>query len=122
MDLPDWVYKAVSLIVIWLLGQIVIEWIKIKMRKSAEETVVKSEWTGNERRHQTFTIDEILLQQFLAAYQEHVALVRKLNESSQTQNNLMVSFVRNFDEHALEEAKSRRMLRALHDHFNLMET
>lgn len=115
-EIPPWFYKAVALIAFWLIGQIVTEWLKLRMRKE----VVKGEWTGNERR-QTITVDEVLIAQILSSYQEHISLVRQMGEAIKTQNNLLVAFSSNFEEHSLEESKNRRMLRRLHDHFHLDE-
>lgn len=109
-EIPAWFYKVVALIVFWLVGQVVAEWIKHKMKKE----VIQHEWTGEERR-QTIVIDDELLSKFLGAYKDHIQVVEKLLESSRVKNDLLAELSRGMKEHIEAAEESRKLLKKVHD-------
>lgn len=106
-----WFFKGVGLVAFWLIGQVLVEWIKSKMRKDVART---SEWNGTERR-QTLHIDDQLLKDFLSTYQDHVKTLRDMMESSKAKNDLIIALAKQLEVHTEEETANRTMLRRIHD-------
>lgn len=106
-ELSPTFYKAFSLVVIWLIGQVAIKWIDWKFFQK------ENKWNGKERR-QLVEIDEMLVKQFLDTYKRHVEYVRELSANLKTSTEAMKAFIYEFREHVEAEKESQRLIQQIH--------
>lgn len=103
MDIPGWFYKAISLVVFWLVGQIVVEWLKQKIKKNETEIP----WTGEDRRR-NIVVDEKFLNEFMDTYKKHVRLVEDMT-------NVITDIAERFEAHDEKEARNHKFIKDIHE-------
>lgn len=95
-EIPIWFWRGVGLVTFWFLGQLLVEWIKTKMRNGSSK-----EWSGEERRaSHSVIVDEHFLNRFMETYEKNVELFKQFHIK--------------FDEHDEKEQKSHRYIKEIH--------